>query len=136
VGSAAQLKAMKQVAGRLKGELAQFRELAAFAQFGSDLDAATQAKIDRGKRIIELFNQSQYHPVPVEVQVALLWAMQNGFFDDVKIERVKECQTQLAEYLTTSKIALLAKIVREKALTDPLTAELKAALEQFKKSWS
>src|SRR6266853_1421363 len=83
VGSAAQLKAMKQVAGRLKGELAQFRELAAFAQFGSELDAATQAKIDRGKRIIELFNQPQHNPVPVEVQVALLWIVQNAYTDGI-----------------------------------------------------
>jgi F-type H+-transporting ATPase subunit alpha len=136
VGSNAQVKAMKQVAGRLKGELAQFRELAAFAQFGSDLDAATQAKIDRGKRIIELFNQPQYNPVPVELQVAALWAIQNGFFDDVKIERVKECQSRLADYLTTTHRALLAKIVREKALNEALTAELKTAVEQFKKTWS
>ena len=83
VGSAAQIKAMKQVAGRLKGDLAQFRELAAFAQFGSELDAATQAKIDRGKRIIELFNQPQHDPVPIEIQVAMLWAVQNGLLDAV-----------------------------------------------------
>src|SRR6201996_1369730 len=83
VGSAAQLKAMKQVAGRLKGDLAQFRELAAFAQFGSDLDAKTQAQIDRGKRIVELFKQPQYSPIPVEMQAATLWTVQNGFFDDV-----------------------------------------------------
>ena len=75
---------MKQVAGRLKGELAQFRELAAFAQFGSELDAATQAKIDRGKRIMELFKQPQYNPIPVEVQVAVLWAVQNGYMDEVR----------------------------------------------------
>src|SRR5262249_43969489 len=100
VGSAAQMKAMKQVAGRLKGDLAQFRELAAFAQFGSDLDAATQARIDRGKRIIELFNQPQYDPLPAEVQVAVLWAVQNGFMDAVKIERIKEFQTRFTEFLT------------------------------------
>ncbi len=82
VGSAAQVKAVKQVAGRLKGDLAQFRELAAFAQFGSDLDAATQGKIDRGKRIIELFNQPQYNPIPVETQVAVLWMVQNGHMDE------------------------------------------------------
>src|SRR6201988_4525327 len=86
VGSAAQIKAMKQVAGRLKGELAQFRELAAFAQFGSDLDTATQAKIDRGKRIIELFNHPQHAPVPVELQVALLWMVQNGYLDAIPVE--------------------------------------------------
>ena len=136
VGSAAQLKAMRQVAGRLKGDLAQFRELAAFAQFGSELDAATQAKIDRGKRIIELFNQTQYNPLPVDVQVAVLWAVQNGFLDDVKVERVKEFQARLTEYLTTSKTELLAKVAREQILSDALTAELQAAVARFKQSWS
>ena len=136
VGSAAQLKAMKQVAGRLKGDLAQFRELAAFAQFGSDLDAATQAKIDRGKRIVELFNQPQYNPIPVEMQVALLWAVQNGYFDEVPLERVKEYQARLTENLSTSKAALLAKISQEKTLSDATTSELRAAADQFKKSWS
>jgi len=136
VGSAAQLKAMKQVAGRLKTDLAQFRELAAFSQFGSELDTATQAKIDRGKRIIELFNQPQYNPIPVEVQVAVLWAVQNGFLDDVPVPRVKEFQTRLTEFLTASKAELLATIVREKALNDAASAGLKSALEQFKKGWA
>ena len=103
VGSAAQIKAMKQVAGQLKGDLAQFRELAAFAQFGSDLDAKTQAQIDRGKRIMEIFKQPQYNPIPVEVQVAVLWAVQNGYVDQVPVERVKEFQTKLTEFLTTRK---------------------------------
>src|SRR6184192_3024644 len=116
VGSAAQLKVMKQVAGRLKGDLAQFRELAAFAQFGSELDAATQAKIDRGKRIIELFNQSQHSPIPVEVQVALLWVVQNGYTDGIALDRIKDYQARLTEYLTTSKAELLGKIAKEKAL--------------------
>ena len=136
VGSAAQLKAVKQVAGRLKGDLAQFRELAAFAQFGSELDAATQAKIDRGKRIIELFNQPQHKPVPVEVQVATLWAVQNGYLDQVPVDRVKDYQGRLTEFLTTSKSELLATIGREKALNDALTAELKGAAEQFKQMWT
>ena len=87
VGSAAQVKAMKQVAGRLKGELAQFRELAAFAQFGSDLDAKTKAQIERGKRIMEVFKQPPYNPIPVEMQVAVLWVAQNGFIDDVPVEQ-------------------------------------------------
>ncbi len=134
VGSAAQLKAMKQVAGRLKGDLAQFRELAAFAQFGSELDATTQAKIDRGKRIIELFNQPQHNPIPVEIQVATLWMVQNGYLDDVPVARVKEFQTRLTEFLTT-RAALLETIGREKALNDALTAELKAAGDQFKQLW-
>src|SRR5213082_2725954 len=128
VGSEAQLKAMKQVAGRLKGELAQFRELAAFAQFGSELDATTQAKIDRGKRIIELFNQPQHDPIPVEVQVALLWIVQNGYVDEIRVDRIKDYQTRLTEYLTSSKTDLLAKIGREGALSDPLSAELRAAV--------
>jgi F-type H+-transporting ATPase subunit alpha len=93
VGSAAQIKAMKQVAGRLKGDLAQFRELAAFAQFGSDLDAKTQAQIDRGKRIMEVFKQPQYNPLPVEVQVAVLWAVQNGYVDGVPVARADSAGT-------------------------------------------
>src|SRR5277367_6897983 len=103
VGSAAQLKAMKQVAGQLKGDLAQFRELAAFAQFGSELDAKTQAQIDRGKRIMEVFKQPQYSPIPVETQVAVIWAVQNGYVDDVPVERVKEFQAKLTEFLNTRK---------------------------------
>jgi len=136
VGSAAQLKAMKQVAGRLKGDLAQFRELAAFAQFGSELDATTQAKIDRGKRIIELFNQPQHNPIPVEIQVALLWMVQNGHVDTVPVERIKEFQGRLTEFLTTSKAALLGHIVERKSLDDALVSELKDAAEQFKPLWS
>jgi len=135
VGSAAQLKAMKQVAGQLKGDLAQFRELAAFAQFGSELDAKTQAQIDRGKRIMEVFKQPQYSPIPVEVQVAVLWVVQNGYVDDVPVDRIKEYQTSLTEFLTTRKPELLRKIVQEKALSTALTADLKAAADQFKETW-
>jgi F-type H+-transporting ATPase subunit alpha len=135
VGSAAQLKAMKQVAGQLKGDLAQFRELAAFAQFGSELDATTQGKIDRGKRIVELFKQPQYSPVPVDVQVGVIWAIQNGYFDDVPVERVKEFQAAWADFLVTRKPEMLATILREKALSKELTAELKAAADQFKQTW-
>jgi F-type H+-transporting ATPase subunit alpha len=135
VGSAAQLKAMKQVAGQLKGDLAQFRELAAFAQFGSELDPKTQAQIDRGKRIIEIFKQPQYSPIPVETQVAVIWAVQNGYVDDVSVDRIKEFQTKLAEFLRTRKTELLQKIAQEKAMSAPLTAELKAAADQFKETW-
>ena len=134
VGSAAQIKAMKQVAGRIKLELAQFRELAAFAQFGSDLDAKTQAQIERGKRIVEVFKQPQHQPVPVEVQVAVLWTVQNGFLDDVPVDGVKAVQTALAEFLTSRKADLLARIGREKALSDPLAAELKTVITDFKKT--
>ena len=135
VGSAAQLKAMKQVAGQLKGDLAQFRELAAFAQFGSEVDAKTQAQIDRGKRIVEIFKQPQYSPVPVEVQVAVMWVVQNGYLDDVKVERVRECQAKLTDFLTGRRPELLSRIGREKKLDEALTAELKAAAEQFKQGW-
>src|SRR6186713_1346070 len=134
VGSAAQMKAMKQVASRLKGDLAQFRELAAFAQFGSELDAATQAKIDRGKRIVELFKQPQYSPIPVELQTAVIWAVQNGYFDGVAVPRVTEYQTALSDFLTTRKSDLLARINTEKALSDALTAELRAAAGQFRQT--
>jgi len=135
VGSAAQLKAMKQVAGQLKGDLAQFRELAAFAQFGSELDAKTQAKIDRGKRIIEIFKQPQYSPIPVEVQVAVIWTVQNGYIDDVPIDRIKEYQVKLTEFLTTRKDELLRKVAQEKQLSPALASEMKAAAEQFKEAW-
>ena len=135
VGSAAQLKAMKQIAGQLKGDLAQFRELAAFAQFGSDLDAKTQAQIDRGKRIMEIFKQPQYNPIPVEVQVAVIWAVQNGYVDQVPVERVKEFQAKLTDFLTTRKVDLLARIKNEKALSDSLQAELKDTTDEFQETW-
>src|SRR5262247_42677 len=135
VGSAAQLKAMKQVAGQLKGDLAQFRELAVFAQFGSHLDAKTQAQIDRGKRIMEVFKQPQYSPIPVEVQVAVIWAVQNGYVDQVPVERVKEFQTKFSEFLTTRKVELLARIEKEKALSDGGKAELKTIADEFKQLW-
>jgi F-type H+-transporting ATPase subunit alpha len=135
VGSAAQIKAMKQVAGRVKLELAQFRELAAFAQFGSDLDAKTQAQLERGKRIYEIFKQPQYSPIPVEVQVAVLWAVQNGLVDDVAVDRIKDFQAKLTDYLQTRKAELLGKILKEKALSDALTVELKTAVTEFKQAF-
>ncbi len=135
VGSAAQIKAMKQVAGKIKLELAQFRELAAFAQFGSDLDAKTQATLERGKRIVELFKQVQYNPIPVEVQSAVLWAMQNNHLDDIPVEKVKDFQLKLTDFLSTRKSALLEKIRNEKAISDAIGGELKAALGEFKPSF-
>jgi F-type H+-transporting ATPase subunit alpha len=135
VGSAAQLKAMKQVAGQLKGDLAQFRELAAFTQFGSELDAKTKALIDRGKRITEMFKQPQYNPIPVEVQVSVIWAIQNGYMDAVPLERIKEYQAKLTDFLTTRKTDLLHKISHEKALSDATREELKAAADTFQKTW-
>jgi F-type H+/Na+-transporting ATPase subunit alpha len=135
VGSAAQPKAMKQVAGQLKGDLAQFRELAAFAQFGSELDAKTQAQIDRGKRIMEIFKQPQHDPIPVEVQVAVLWTVQNGYMDDVAVDRIKEFQAGLADFLTTREPELLKRIAKQLTLDADLNSKLKASVEQFKGTW-
>src|SRR5580698_2272658 len=135
VGSAAQIKAMKQVAGQLKGDLAQFRELAAFAQFGSELDAKTLAQIGRGKRIIEIFKQPQYSPIPVEIQVAVLWVVQNGYMDDVAVDRIKDYQAGLMDFLSTRKAELLRQIIKQGAFNDALTAELKTAADQFKGTW-
>ncbi len=135
VGSAAQIKAMKQVAGKIKLDLAQYRELAAFAQFGSDLDAKTQATLERGKRIVELFKQSQYKPIPVEFQAIILWTMQNGLLDDVDVEKVKDFQNKITDFLNTRKPALLEKVRTEKAINDALAAELRAAVTEFKQSY-
>jgi F-type H+/Na+-transporting ATPase subunit alpha len=135
VGSAAQIKAMKQVAGRIKGDLAQYRELAAFAQFGSDLDAKTQGILERGKRVVEVFKQPQYNPIAVEIQAAVLWAVQNNFFDDVAVEKVKDFQTKLTDFLNTRKAALLTKIRIEKAISEAIAGELKAAVTEFKQTY-
>ncbi|NBV84721.1 MAG: F0F1 ATP synthase subunit alpha [Verrucomicrobia bacterium] len=134
VGSAAQIKAMKQVAGKIKGDLAQFRELAAFAQFGSDLDAKTKAQLDRGQRIVELFKQTQYRPMPVELQAAVLWAMQNGHFDDVPVAGLKDFQNRLQEFFEMRKSSV-TDAIREKGMIDEaITADLKVALSEFKQA--
>jgi len=135
VGSAAQIKAMKQVAGKIKGDLAQFRELAAFAQFGSDLDAKTKAQLERGQRIVELFKQTQYCPMPVELQAAVLWAIQNGYFDDVPVLGLKAFQNQLQDYFDTRKSAITAAILEKGMIDDAITADLKAALAEFKQGY-
>jgi F-type H+-transporting ATPase subunit alpha len=132
VGSAAQIKAMKQVAGKIKGDLAQFRELAAFAQFGSDLDARTKAQLDRGQRIVELFKQVQYNPIAVEQQAAILFAMQNGFFDDVPVAGLKKFQLALNDYFVTRKENLLSTLRDKGAIDDALGADLKTAITEFK----
>lgn len=132
VGSAAQVKAMKQVAGTVKLELAQFRELAAFAQFGSDLDDATKAKLERGKRIVEVFKQPQFKPVSVPMQVVTLWAVQNGYFDDVDVDAVKATQDAIGEYMTDRKAEIIKKISDSGKLDDALEADLKCALDEYK----
>ncbi|HEV3410200.1 MAG TPA: F0F1 ATP synthase subunit alpha, partial [Chthoniobacterales bacterium] len=132
VGSAAQIKAIKQVAGKIKLDLAQFRELAAFAQFGSDLDAATKARLDRGQRIVELFKQGQYNPIPVEEQVVVLWAMQNGYLDSVPVDKIKQFQLKLQDYLRMRKEGLLNQVITKKTIDKDLETELAATLDEFK----
>ncbi|MEK7954114.1 F0F1 ATP synthase subunit alpha [Luteolibacter soli] len=138
VGSAAQTKTIKSVAGTTKLDLAQFRELQAFAQFGSDLDASTKKKLERGQRIVELFKQNQYSPLSMEMESVFLFAMQNGYFDDVKVTDIKRCQAAMGEYFETRKTELLDKIRNEKPdlKKDAAAVEaVKTALNDFKASW-
>ncbi len=136
VGGAAQIKAMKQVAGTLRLDLAQYRELAAFAQFGSDLDKATKDKLDRGARLLELLKQPQYQPLPTEEQVASLYAATRGFIDDVPLESVRAFESGLLEYLRGGKADILSDIRTKKVLDEDLEKRLNAAIEEFKKNFS
>ena len=132
VGSSAQIKVTKQVGGKLKGELAQFRELAAFAQFGSDLDAKTKATLDRGARIVELFKQPQLNHVAIEVQASVLWALQKNYFDSIEVKHIVGAANSLKEFLTTRKADLLTKIRNEAKLSDEIEAGLKTAGDEWK----
>jgi F-type H+-transporting ATPase subunit alpha len=132
VGGNAQIKAMKQVAGPLRLALAQYRELEAFAQFGSELDAATQRQLARGARTVEILKQPQYAPVPVERQVASIYAVVNGFLDDVEVKDIRKWEADFLHYLQVSHAAVLEGIRTKKALDDDLTAKLKAAIAAFK----
>ena len=132
VGSAAQIKAVKQVAGSIKLDLAQFRDLQAFAQFGSDVDPGTRKKLERGQRVVELFKQVQYHPFTVEMEVVLLFAMQKGYFDDVPVDKVKDCQEKMAEYFRTRKEDVLKAVTEKLAIDKELDQQLHAALKEFK----
>lgn len=136
VGSAAQIKAMKQVAGKIKGQLAQYRELAAFAQFGSDLDAQTKDILDKGDRTVELFKQPPLSPRPTEVQVALIWAVQNDFFKDVEVKKVAAGVASLQEFLLTGKTAILDAIRTAGKLDEAVEKNLRAAVEEWKKAQS
>ena len=138
VGSAAQTKTIKSVAGTTKLDLAQFRELQAFAQFGSDLDASTKKKLDRGARIVELFKQNQYSPLGMEMEAVYLFAMQNGYFDDVAVTDVKRFQAAMGEFFSTRKAELLDKIRNEKPdlkKDATMVDAVKQAIGDFKKSW-
>jgi F-type H+-transporting ATPase subunit alpha len=136
VGGSAQIKAMKQVAGRLRLDLAQYRAMAAFAQFGSDLDAATQAQLTRGARLMELLKQPQYKPVPVQNQIAILYAGVNGFLDDVPLNNIARFEEEYLAWLGINKEEILKEILEKKAISDELGAKMKEALDTFKKQFS
>ncbi len=133
VGSDAQTKAMKKVAGKLRLEFAQYRELAAFAQFGSDLDEATQKQIRRGSRLTEIMKQGQYEPFPFEYQVVAIYAGVNGYLDDVPLEKIKDVERGLLEYIYASKRELIDAIAKDKELSQDSEQRLKLALEEYKK---
>ena len=136
VGSSAQTKIIKKLSGSIKLDLAQFTELQAFAQFGSDLDPSTKAKLARGQRIVELFKQNQYEPKSLGLEAADLYAMQKGYFDDVPVDRIKECQNAWEAVMQDQHPDLLESILKEKDLTPEIDAGLKAAIESFKLSWN
>src|SRR3990172_1018668 len=136
VGGSAQIKAMKSVAGTLRLDLAQYRELAAFAQFGSDLDKATLAQLNRGQRMVELLKQDQYSPLPVEQQILVIFAGTNGFVDEVPVNAVKKFEQELLRFATSKHQALLSDIATKKQLDDDLKSRIKAAIEEFKKSFT
>jgi F-type H+-transporting ATPase subunit alpha len=135
VGGAAQIKAMKQVAGSLRLDLAQYRELAAFAQFGSDLDKRTQAKLNRGARLVELLKQPQFQPMPVAEQVASLYAGTRGFMDDIPVDAVRKFEEEFLDFMRNSKADILKDILEKKALDENIETRLKAALDEFKKGF-
>ncbi len=136
VGGSAQIKAMKQVAGTLRLDLAQYRELAAFAQFGSDLDKATLAQLNRGQRMVELLKQDQYKPLAVELQILVIFAGTNGYLDDIQVNAVKKFEAELLRFVTSKNQALLNDIKTKKQLDDDLKARLKSTIEEFKKSFT
>jgi F-type H+-transporting ATPase subunit alpha len=136
VGGAAQTRAMRSVAGRMKLELAQFRSLAAFAQFATDLDPVTRAQLERGLRLQEVLKQPQFQPVPLAEQVVVLWAGTNGYLDDVPVNEVGRFETELRQFLRASHPELLKTIEDEKALSDESTEALREAVEAFKKTVS
>ena len=136
VGGSAQIKAMKQVAGTLRLELAQFRELQAFAQFGSDLDKATQAQLARGQRLTEILKQPQYQPMDVEKQVLVIWSATNGHTDDIPVDQVRRFESELLNFVENSHPGLLNSIREKRTITDDIKADLQQALQDFKAMWS
>ncbi|HET8587815.1 MAG TPA: F0F1 ATP synthase subunit alpha, partial [Candidatus Limnocylindria bacterium] len=133
VGGDAQVKAMRQVAGRLRLDLAQYRELAAFAQFASDLDKATRDQLTRGEKLTEILKQPQFHPLPVEQQVAIIWTATNGYLDDVDTARIGQFESDFYRFLDSTYSDLLPTLAREKVLSDALVEQLRAAVTDFKR---
>jgi F-type H+-transporting ATPase subunit alpha len=137
VGSAAQTTAMKKVAGRLRLDLAQFRELAAFAQFGTaDLDRATLAQLERGQRITEVLKQTQFAPFPLEKEISILYAIINGFVDDVPVDKVAAWEADFHRFLETNHPGILEGIAGEKAISEDMEGKLRPALDEFKKTFT
>lgn len=135
VGGAAQIRAMKQVAGKLRLDLAQYRELSAFAQFGTDLDKATREQLDRGARISEILKQPQYQPVSVEKQILSIWAATKGFLDDVPLEKCQEFESGYLDFMEKKHPGISQEIVKEKKLDDKLVAEIEKTTREFKEKW-
>ena len=132
VGSAAQIKAIKKVAGKLRLDLAQFRELESFAQFGSDLDEKTRAQIERGRRAVEILKQNQCDPLSVENQVAILYALINGYLDDVPVEKIKDWENGFYKFLKTQGKEVMELLAKEKDLTEEVKQKLEQAIKEFK----
>ena len=135
VGGSAQIKAMRQVAGSMKLELAQYRELAAFAQFGSDLDKATQAQLNRGQRLVEVLKQKQFSPLPFSKQILIIFAGTNGFFDDLPVDQVRDFEAELYKYVDATNPGLLRTIMEKKVLDDTLKAEMSKVVKQSKEAF-
>jgi F-type H+-transporting ATPase subunit alpha len=136
VGGSAQIKAMRQVAGSLRLDLAQYRSLAAFAQFGSDLDPASQRQLNRGQRLTELLKQPQFQPLPVEKQVLMLFAGVNGFLDDLPVTSVRRFEDELYRFVENSRPGILAGIREKKQIDDTLKAEITSTLNEFKQRFN
>src|ERR1700678_721420 len=135
VGGSAQIKAMRQVAGTLKLELAQYRELAAFAQFGSDLDKATQAQLNRGQRLVELLKQGQFSPLPFSKQILIIFAGTSGVLDDMPVNQVRDFEKDLYKYVDTTNPGLLNTIMEKKVLDDSLKAEMTRVIKEAKQQF-
>ncbi|NTV36497.1 MAG: F0F1 ATP synthase subunit alpha, partial [Anaerolineaceae bacterium] len=136
VGGSAQTKAMKQVAGRLRLDMASFRDLAAFAQFGSDLDKATQAQLNRGLRLQELLKQPQYQPMALENQIMLIYAGTNGYCDEIAVEKIRQWESEFLRYVDTTYPEIGREIAEKKRLTTDIEEKLKNAIKLFNSGWA